>query len=127
MKKVFAIGMFLAATVSLIASALITWVVWQSCIPDKAFHCNDEVASGWLTSIETHRDAGDVLLRGWTWDELVRIRTGFEIAFFTIWVSLSTVFYLLGSIGSPGLSPTPTAGTEGKHAGSTSYYRPPPG
>jgi hypothetical protein len=79
---VFPVCMF----ASLIASLVITWVVWRIQITDKAFHCTDDNVSGFWCDMDTHRDSGDTLLSTWTWGELKIVRIIYEIVFYILWI-----------------------------------------
>ena len=69
MNKLSVIGLFLTTVVGgLVVSMLLTLGSGEFQITDRAFHCNDPGIGGWLVSIETHRDAGDVISPDWTWD-----------------------------------------------------------
>src|SRR4051812_40003433 len=75
-----------AALGGLIFSGLITWAVWESRIEGKAFQCNDGPGFGafWV-SVDDHRNAGDTISSGWTWEKLKEVRIDYEIAFYWLW------------------------------------------
>jgi hypothetical protein len=77
----------------LVLSAVVTWFAWQVLISDRAFHCTDDNVSGFWVSMDSHRGAGDSLSPGWTWEKLVRVRTAYEAAFVTLWLTSSSVAY----------------------------------
>jgi hypothetical protein len=97
MRKRFVFGVvFLAAVAgSWVVSTLVTWIAWQAQIEDKAFHCNDLGFGSWLVRIEDHRAAGDVISPGWTWEEVARVRTAYQVVFYAIWFGVTTVFLLV--------------------------------
>jgi hypothetical protein len=92
MKTIFAIGSVLA---SVVASFVITWLVWEMGIEGRAFDCIDSIpwipSDGFWTSIDTHQSAGDRLRPGWTWDELRRTRRAYQLAFVVISVAGSAL------------------------------------
>src|SRR5437867_11949205 len=83
--------------VCVIASFVITWLVWEMRIEGRGFDCIDSIpwipADGFWTSIDTHESARDRIRPGWTWDELRRTRRAYEFAFVIIAVAGSALCF----------------------------------
>src|SRR5438094_6813899 len=79
----------------LLASLVITWLVWETCIDGRAFRCVDAgpftLSLGFWTTIETHQSAGDRILPGWTWEKLMLTRRAYELAFLALWFAGSSL------------------------------------
>ena len=108
--------------VSLLASLLFTWCVWEFLVSGTAFECMDDgIDIGFWMSADTHRSAGDKVLPGWTWEKVEAVNGVFRLGFLTLWVGASFVsFRVLKSIlreNSDGADnhnlpvPTPTSRT----------------
>ena len=86
MKRVM---MILASAVGglLVATAAV-WLGWLVQIEGRAFQCNDSVGPvAWpSTDMSLHRQAGDTLSPGWTWEKIERVGRGYQVAFFLLWV-----------------------------------------
>jgi hypothetical protein len=87
MKTFASILLFIdAALGSWMAALVITWSAWEYQITEKAFHCTDGNFSGFWCDMDAHRQAGDTLLGGWTWDKLKLVRSIYEIIFYVLWI-----------------------------------------
>ena len=106
MKTAFTIT---AAVGCLLASLLVTWLVWEIGIDGRAFHCTDAgtLSLGFWTNAETHQSAGDQIQPGWTWEKLAEVNGFYKLAFFALWIGSSMV------CSAPGVS-LPTPGAEPK-------------
>lgn len=87
--------MFAAAVGGLLASTLLVWLGWLIQIEGRAFQCTD---SGWpmawfSTDMTLHRQAGDTLSRGWTWEEVERVGRIYRAAFVILWAGMTTMIY----------------------------------
>jgi hypothetical protein len=83
-----------ASLVSLVASLVITWFVWEILIYERAFHCIDGGLSiAFWMSADTHESAGDIILPGWTWEKLKLVNGAFMMAFYALWISGSVMGY----------------------------------
>jgi hypothetical protein len=96
----------------LLASLLITWLVWETQIDGRAFRCTDggpfSLSLGFWTSIDTHQSAGDPILPGWTWEKLRLTRRAYEVAFLALWIAGSAlVFRVLRHISTTELRENP--------------------
>lgn len=93
---------FLVAVTSLLAGGalalIVTSLAWQWQILGRAYECSDSL--GGLTTFETdmsgHRNAGDRLMNGWTWERIEKTGRFYRGAFFLLWAagacSLSVAF-----------------------------------
>ena len=90
------IAVTIAAVVGcLLASLLITWLVWETQIDGRAFRCTDAgpftLSLGFWTSAETHQSAGDQIAPGWTWEKVAEVNGFYKLAFFALWIGGSMV------------------------------------
>jgi hypothetical protein len=84
LNKFFAFGF--AGFVGLLLSLFVTLIAWNIQIESLGFHCTDDVGfATFFVDMDTHKEAGDTLSPGWTWDELEIARTVYMVAFFFIW------------------------------------------
>jgi hypothetical protein len=75
----------------LLFSLIVTLVPWNIQIEHRAFQCTDDVGVGsFFEDMDTHRGAGDTVSPGWTWKKIKVAKTVYEMAFFTIWLSIPT-------------------------------------
>ena len=88
---------FTIATVvgCLLASLLITWLVWEMQIDGRAFRCTDAgtftLSLGFWTSADMHQSAGDQIQPGWTWEKVGAANGFYKLAFFVLWIGGSMV------------------------------------
>ena len=80
-------------------ATVITVGAWQVQIEPRAFQCWDDVGifDTYWESIDGHRNAGDKISPGWTWDEIKTIRYIYIGAFALIWAGSSLIPFRLGS------------------------------
>jgi hypothetical protein len=88
MKRLLSILVFSGAmTASLVVALVVTWLAWELCIPERAFHCTDDgISLGFWTSANLHETAGDKILPGWTWERLSLVNHIYKGAFFALWI-----------------------------------------
>jgi hypothetical protein len=88
MKSPLNILVFIGAmTASLVIALVVTWLAWELCIPERAFHCTDVgISLGFWTSANLHETAGDKILPGWTWERLSLVNSIYKGAFFALWI-----------------------------------------
>ena len=70
-------------------AAIITTVAWNDRIEDKAYHCVDMGFLGPWDDMDTHKKGGDILLPGWTWEQLKLARSHYIEAFWTLWLVMA--------------------------------------
>jgi len=89
MRTLLNIPVFIGAmTVSLVVALVVTWLVWELCIPERAFHCTDDgISLGFWTSANLHETAGDKILPGWTGERLSLVNNIYKRAFFALWIA----------------------------------------
>jgi hypothetical protein len=85
----------LAASVILgaVISGIVTMVIWAVCIEDKAFHCYDIGFGSYWTDIDLHKNAGDAIFSGWTWEQLKIVRLHYIEAFCLLWVAMASILF----------------------------------
>jgi len=79
----------------LIASLIVTGLVWESFVNGRAFRCTDEctLSLGPWTSIDTHQSAGDCIQPGWTWERLSLVRRVCLLDFIALWFGGSRILF----------------------------------
>ena len=75
----------------------LTWLGWTTQIEGRAFRCNDDTYPFvWFhENLEVHRQAGDVLGAGWTWERIQAVQHLYVDAFYFIWLLGGVLIYLL--------------------------------
>ena len=74
----------------------LTWLGWCIQIEGKAFHCTDETFPivWWGESVDGHRQAGDTLGLGWSWEKIHRAQELYRAAYYVLWLSGAAGTYL---------------------------------
>jgi len=74
-------------------SIVVTNVVWDTEIEPKAFHCVDDIGifDSYWCDMDTHKDAGDTVFPGWTWEKLRVVRIIFITAFYLLWATSTLI------------------------------------
>ena len=72
----------------LVASLMITWLIWEIQIEGRAFNCTDAFAlsAAFWTGANVHQSAGDQIQPGWTWEEVAVVNGYYKLAFFAFWL-----------------------------------------
>jgi hypothetical protein len=75
----------------------LTWLGWTTQIEGTAFRCTDDTYPFvWFNeSLDLHRQAGDVLGAGWTWERIQAVQNLYVGAFYLIWLLGGVLAYLL--------------------------------
>jgi hypothetical protein len=75
----------------------LTWLGWTTQIEGRAFQCTDNTYPlVWFgENLEVHRQAGDILGAGWTWERIQAVQNVYVGAFFFIWLLGGVLTYLL--------------------------------
>ena len=83
--------------VGLLLALFLTWLGWITQIEGKAFQCTDDTYPFvWFgENLEVHRQAGDVLGAGWTWEKIKAVQHLYVDAFYFIWLLGGVLTYLL--------------------------------
>ncbi|MDO9543511.1 MAG: hypothetical protein Q7J98_14490 [Kiritimatiellia bacterium] len=70
----------------LFVSTVVTTVGWKIQIEGRAFQCDDWIPfSTFATDMTNHREAGDIISSGWTWEGIERVGRVYRTAFFFLW------------------------------------------
>ena len=80
-----------------VLALFLTWLGWTAQIEGRAFQCNDNsYPFVWFNeSLEVHRQAGDVLGAGWTWERIQAVQHLYVGAFYIVWLLGGVLAYLL--------------------------------
>jgi hypothetical protein len=81
----------------LLLALFLTWLGWTTQIEGRAFRCTDDTYPFvWFReNLEVHRQAGDVLGAGWTWERIQAVQDLYVDAFYFIWLLGGVSTYLL--------------------------------
>jgi hypothetical protein len=108
---------FTVAVVCFVASAFITWLVWEMHMEGRAFRCVDAglftISIGPWSHAETHCSAGDQLQPGWTWQKVALVNMLYKVGFIALWIGSSVIALRIirasdGSFGRHRDDPGPT-------------------
>jgi hypothetical protein len=76
--------------------SLLAWLGWSTQIEGRAFRCNDDTYPFvWFrTDLDTHRQAGDTLASGWSWEKIRRVQRLYEAAYYPLSLLAAALGYL---------------------------------
>ena len=91
MKRIIVI--LVSAIGGLILSTFVVWAGWNGQIECKAYQCNDDIwpFAWYSTDMSYHRDAGDTLSPGWTWEKIEGVGRMYHAGFFILWAAATAV------------------------------------
>jgi hypothetical protein len=76
-----------------VISGIVTIVIWDVCIEDRAFHCYDIGFGSYWTDIDLHKSAGDTIFSGWTWEQLKTVRLHYIGTFWLLWAVMASILF----------------------------------
>jgi hypothetical protein len=76
-----------SAVGALVVAAIVVWLGWLVQIEGRAFQCNDSTGPvAWPSGdMSLHRQAGDTMSPGWTWEKIEWVGRSYQTAFFLLW------------------------------------------
>ena len=87
------ITIVVSAIGGLIFATVVVWAGWNTQIERRAYQCNDDIwPCAWITTdMSDHRDAGDTLSPGWTWEKIEDVGRMYRIGFFVLWAGATAL------------------------------------
>jgi hypothetical protein len=112
-------------------ASFVCWLGWSTQVEGRAFRCNDDTYPFvWFTTdLDAHRQAGDTLASGWTWERIRRVQRYYVAAFYTLWFFAMPLAYLAlfrFTSKSPAEPGAPPNGGPATRLGSSGVWEGPP-
>jgi hypothetical protein len=90
MKRFPNIRVYVTSALSGLAVSYLVTIVGWNVVEHRALHCTDDIGFTFAAvDMDTHQEAGDSLLPGWTWEELKAARAMYQVVFLCLWFAIA--------------------------------------